>query len=117
MLARRFAGILGLPLLLTVAVSRAEHTGRIEPPDGFVASPGRSEMRQERGPLVPEVPEAPSTVIPYGQAPPRSATPFASPFPPNHLTPSPVLPFHPNRPLMPPSSSPVPYPGGGRLGR
>jgi hypothetical protein len=120
MFARHFAGIIGLTLLLTVAVSRAEHTGRIEPLDGshgVVASPGRSEMRQQRGPLVPEVPEALSTAIPYGQAPARSATPFGSPSPPNQLTPAPVLPFHPNRPLMPPSSAPVPYPGGGRLGR
>ena len=120
MFARHFAGIIGLTLLLPVAVSRAEHTDRIEPLDGshgVVASPGRPEMRQQRGPLVPDVPQAPSTAIPYGQPSARSATPFGSPSPPNQLTPAPVLPFHPNRPLMPPSSAPVPYPGGGRLGR
>lgn len=118
--AREFAGIIGLGLLLTVGVSQADNAGRIEPLDGghsVIAPPGQPDIRQEHGPLVPEGPEFPSTTTPHDQASPRATTPFGSPPSPNQLTPAPVLPFHPNRPLMPSSSTPAPHSGVGRLGR
>lgn len=59
---------------------------------------------------------------PHGDLNQRTVTPFQSLAPPNQLTPAPVLPFHPNRPLVPSTSSPAPIapnPGssGRRLGR
>jgi hypothetical protein len=70
---------------------------------------------------VPDIPVPPER----SQATPR--TPFGTPTPPNSLTPAPLLPFNPNRPLMPtpstpPASAPPPGSGGGsssggRLGR
>lgn len=48
----------------------------------------------------------------------HTTTPFGAPSPPHQLTPAPVLPFHPNRHLMP---SPIVTPnapwGGEHLGR
>src|SRR5262245_50295052 len=69
---------------------------------------GRSETN-----LAPTEP-APLSPVPHGDANQRSVTPFGSPQPPNQLTPAPVLPFHPNRPLMPQSTPPS---GSGRFGR
>jgi hypothetical protein len=116
---RELAGIIGLGVLLTVAVSQANNVPRIEPLGGgqsVIVPPGRPDIRPEHGPLVPAAPEIPFTAIPHGQMPPPVTTPFGSPPSPNQLTPAPVLPFHPNRPLMP-SSAPPPRSGGGRLGR
>ncbi|HEU4500859.1 MAG TPA: hypothetical protein VFR82_04345 [Nitrospira sp.] len=51
-------------------------------------------------------------------APEQTTTPLGVPSPPHQLTPAPVLPFHPNRHLIPsptvPSNGPM---GGGHLGR
>jgi hypothetical protein len=59
---------------------------------------------------------------PHGEVNQQIVTPFGSPQPPNQLTPAPVMPFHPNRPLLPaPSPAPSAVPnsgvGGGRFGR
>lgn len=51
---------------------------------------------------------------PLGDVNQQFVTPFGSPQPPNQLTPAPILPFHPNRPLMPQSP---PNSGSGRFGR
>lgn len=65
---------------------------------------------------------APLPPGPHGEVNQRIMTPFGSPQPPNQLTPAPVMPFHPNRPLLPapsPAPSAVPNSGisGGRFGR
>ncbi|HEX8750796.1 MAG TPA: hypothetical protein VF732_06750 [Nitrospira sp.] len=70
---------------------------------------GRSETN-----LAPTESAAPLSPVPHGDMNQRLVTPFGSPQPPNQLTPAPVLPFHPNRPLMPQSAPPS---GGGRFGR
>jgi len=57
---------------------------------------------------------APSSPAPHSGMNERSVTPFGSPQPPNQLTPAPILPFHPNRQLLPQSP---PNSGGGRFGR
>jgi hypothetical protein len=43
----------------------------------------------------------------------RMFTPLGAPWPPNQLTPAPLLPFHPNRPLVTPPSGPGFPPGPG----
>jgi hypothetical protein len=53
---------------------------------------------------------------PHGGTPPSAVAPsFGTPSPPSHLTPAPILPFHPNRPLMPPPAV-VPPPATGSFG-
>jgi len=48
----------------------------------------------------------------------HTMTPLGVPSPPHQLTPAPVLPFHPNRHLMPsPTAPPNAQLGGGYLGR
>ena len=48
----------------------------------------------------------------------QTTTPLGVPSPPHRLTPAPVLPFHPNRHLIPSPTSPPHAPlGGGQLGR
>lgn len=66
-----------------------------------------------RANLAPTESAPPLSPVPHGEVNQRSVTPFGSPQPPNQLTPPPVLPFHPNRPLMPQST---PNSGGGRSG-
>jgi len=117
--ARKFAGIIGTAVLLTAGLSQAGSAGHIEPLDGTqgvtrsVNEPGSP---SERGPL----PHGESYLprgMPQGDASPRTTTPFGGPLPPNQLTPAPVLPFNPNRSLMPSASAPPPSSGSGRLGR
>ena len=117
--ARKFAGIIGTAVLLTAGLSQAGSAGHIEPLDGTqgvtrsVNEPGSP---SERGPL----PHGESYLprgMPQGDASPRTTTPFGGPLPPNQLTPAPVLPFNPNRSLMPSVSATPPYSGSGRLGR
>lgn len=67
-------------------------------------------------------PSAPLPPGPHGEVNQPIVTPFGSPQPPNQLTPAPVMPFHPNRPLLPapppaPSAVPNSGVGGGRFGR
>src|SRR5574342_19780 len=49
-------------------------------------------------PIEPTVPLSPG---PHGEVNQRAVTPFGTPSPPSQMTPPPLLPFHPNRPLMP----------------
>ena len=119
MVARKFAGIIGTAVLLIAGLSQAGSAGHIEPLDGTqgvtrsVNEPGSP---SERGPL----PHGESYLprgMPQGDASPRTTTPFGGPLPPNQLTPAPVLPFNPNRSLMPAPMTPMPFSGGGRVGR
>ena len=106
-------GAIGAIVVLTGGFSHAGNEGRIEPLDGMhslgVASTGK------------EHPQAPQGVAPNDAGRPSAGTPFGEPLPPSHLTPAPVLPFNPNRALMPSPHSPSPsapgFPGGGRSGR
>jgi hypothetical protein len=117
--ARKFAGIIGTAVLLTAGSSNAGSAGRIESLDGTqgvtpsVNEPGSA---SERRPLSHGESYLPLG-MPQGDASPRTTTPFGGPFPPNQLTPAPLLPFNPNRSLMPSASAPPPYSGSGRLGR
>ena len=69
---------------------------------------------------VPHAPNAPlitpSTSAQPGDHGRHHTTPFGSISPPHELTPSPLLPFHPNRPIMPSSAPATPHTGG-RFGR
>ncbi len=60
-------------------------------------------------------PSRPSS-LPPGDNERHNTTPFGSISPPHELTPAPLLPFNPNRPLMPYSAPPTPHTGG-RFGR
>lgn len=118
MSARTCAGIAVMVLLLP-GVSLADNAGRIEPLDGthsLIGPAGGSELRQERNPFAHRDSRAPAAEVPHSD-PPSARTPFGEPVPPSRLTPPPVLPFNPNRPLMPPATSPGPFLGGGRAGR
>ena len=106
-----FAAILGAIVVLAASPLQADNAGRLEPLDGMQSLTGPASepgIRSERSPLL---------AVPQGELSPRATTPFGTPLPPNQLTPAPVLPFNPNRSLMPPSSTPAPSSGGGRLGR
>jgi hypothetical protein len=113
---RKIAGIIGAAVLLTAGLSQAGSAGHVEPLDGTsqVGDPaGETEMRPRSS-----LPRTGSTVpVPQGELSARGTTPSGGPWPPSQLTPAPVLPFNPNRPLMPVPSAPAPYSGGGRLGR
>lgn len=61
--------------------------------------------------------ESPVGLRPHGDLENGNRSSFGTPLPPNNLTPSPVLPFHPNRALSPPPSSQPPAGGTGRFGR
>ena len=116
---RKFAGIIGTAVLLTAGLSQAGSAGHVEPLDGtqgVTRSVNEPESPSERGRL----PHGESYLplgMPQGDASLRTTTPFGGPLPPNQLTPAPVLPFNPNRSLMPSASAPPPYSGSGRLGR
>jgi len=117
--ARKFAGIIGTAVLLTAGLSQAGSAGHVEPLDGtqgVTRSVNEPESPSGHGPL----PHGESYIplgMPQSDASPRTTTPFGGPLPPNQLTPAPVLPFNPNRSLMPSASAPPPYSGSGRLGR
>jgi len=115
---RTFAGLAVMVMLLP-GVSRAENPGRIEPLDGIhnrIGPASGSELRRERDPFARQDSRTPPAAVPHSDLPPMR-TPFGEPVPPNRLTPAPVLPFNPNRPLMPPAASPGPSSGGGHVGR
>jgi hypothetical protein len=137
MRAQKFAGILAVAgLLMTAAFSQAGNAVRIEPLDGtqnVTSSTSAPETRAaEHGPL-PRGDSQPSPFTPpQGDVSMPATTPFGTPLPPNQLTPAPVLPFSPNRSLIPSSvapshppnparaetrANPSPYSGSGRLGR
>ncbi len=127
----RIAGwLITTAMVLTTAVTRAEvavvqspHGSRVTITDLGNGIGMQSDPHGQGGAVVmPPEPTIPLPPGPHGDQNQRAVTPFGSPSPPNQLTPAPVLPFHPNRPMMPsPSSPPTAAPhsnsGGGRLGR
>jgi hypothetical protein len=118
--ARKFAGIVGAAVLLTAGFSQAGNAGRVEPLDGthgVTRSANDQGTSSEHGPLSHGGSQLPALGVPPGDPSPRTTTPFGGPLPPNQLTPAPVLPFNPNRSLMPSPSTSPPYSGSGRLGR
>ena len=118
--ARKFAGIIGAAVLLTAGFSQAGNAGRVEPLDGIqgvTRSANDPGTPSERGPLPHAESQLPPLVVPQADPSPRTTTPFGGPLPPSQLTPAPVLPFNPNRSLMPSPSTAPPYSGSGRLGR
>jgi hypothetical protein len=109
--ARQLAGIIGVTVLLAAGLSQADSATRVEPLDGMQSLTAPGGIRPEGDARVP------APAVPHGPLP-RTTSPFGGPSPPNQLTPAPVLPFHPNRPLMPSPSAPAPYySGGGHAGR
>jgi hypothetical protein len=117
--AWKFAGIIGAAVLLTAGLSRADSAGHVEPLDGtqgVTRSANEPATFSERGRLPHGESQLPALGVPQGDPSPRTTTPFGGPLPPSQLTPAPMLPFNPNRSLMP-SASPPPYSGSGRLGR
>jgi hypothetical protein len=113
--ARELAGFLGAAMLLAGGLSQAGNTTRLEPLDGTQSVTGSATEPANRGPLLPRDAQPPALATPQGDSSSRAVTPFGGPLPPNQLTPAPVLPFNPNRSLMPSPSTP--YSGSGRLGR
>jgi hypothetical protein len=133
---QKFAGIIAAAWLLTTAAfSQAGNAVRIEPVEGMqsvTSSASAPEIRSEAGPLLPGDPQSSGFRSPHGDPSTRTTTPFGSALPPNQLTPAPMLPFNPNRSLIPSPSAPshppnparaetranpAPYSGSGRLGR
>lgn len=109
--ASAVARILGAAVLLVAGLSQADNASRIEPLDGTqsMTSPAtKPGIPSERRPL---------RGVPQGDVAPQATTPFGGPLPPNQLTPAPVLPFNPNRSLMPSPSAPAPSSSSGRIGR
>jgi hypothetical protein len=135
MAAQKFAGIIAAVVVLAASSGQSGNAGPVEPLDGMqrVTSPSSEPgLRSERGPLLPASPQSSAFMLPQGDPPSRTTTLFGSPLPPNQLTPSPVLPFNPNRSLIPPPSAPshppnparaetranpAPFSGSGRVGR
>ena len=114
----KFAGMMAAGgLLIGAAVTHAGNAVRVEPLDGAQSltreadAPG---IRSDRSPLLrPDARPSPLTP-PQGDLGSGTATPFAAPLPPNQLTPAPVLPFNPNRSLMPASPAPLHPPNPAR---
>jgi hypothetical protein len=127
---RTLAGIIGVTVLLAAGLSRADSATTVDPLDGTHSVGAAGGPRSEGGPLLPREGRVPAPGAFQSPVPPT--TQFGTPSPPNHITPAPVLPFHPNRPLMPSPSAPShppnparaetranppPSSGGGRPGR
>ena len=114
-----FEGIIGIVLLLNTGYLQSVHASGLEPLDGrhgVFGSDRSSERRPERGPLLPSESQTPAAAPAQGNVS-SHATPSGEPSPKNQLTPSPVLPFNPNGPLMPSPQTPPPVSGSGRMGR
>jgi hypothetical protein len=100
----KLAGFIAAIVLLSGGFSRVGKAGGIESLDGMhslgVPSPGK------------EPPQAQQPVHPNDAARPPAGTSFGEPLPPHQLTPAPVLPFNPNRSLMPSPGTlpPLPHP-------
>jgi hypothetical protein len=128
--AQTCPGIIAAAVLLAVSSSQPGNAGPVEPLDGMQGITSASSVPahgSERGPLLPVHPSS-ALMLPHGDPPSR----FGSPMPPNQLTPAPLLPFNPNRSLVPAPSAPphppnparaetranpAPYSGSGRVGR
>jgi hypothetical protein len=126
---RTLAGIIGVTVLLAAGLSRPDSAIAVGPLDG-THGVGPAGGPPSGDPLLPREGRVPAPGVFQSPVPPT--TQFGSPSPPNHITPAPVLPFHPNRPLMPSPSgpshppnparaetraNPPPSSGGGRPGR
>ena len=113
--AKKLSGTLAaaVPLMLLLASSpQAGSPGHVEPLDG--AQSATSSLSEPR---IPAPLSPPMAVVPQGDLSPRVTSPSGGPLPPNQLTPAPVLPFNPNRSLMPSPSAPASSSGSGRFGR
>lgn len=136
MAAQKFSGIIAAAgLLMVAAFSEAGNAVRVEPLESMqtvTSSAGAPEIRSQHSPLLPGDSRSSAFSSPQGDPSSRTTTPFGMPLPPNQLTPAPVLPFNPNRSLIPSPSAPshppnparaetranpAPYSGSGRLGR
>jgi hypothetical protein len=107
------SAVIAVCLLFAAALSQAANAGRMEP-----LGDSRSLSIASGAPD----PQIPSPQAPQGDSSPRAVTPHGSLVPPNRLTPAPLLPFNPNRSLMPAPAAPAhppnpPFSGGGRPGR
>ena len=127
---RTLAGIIGVTVLLAAGLSLDERATAVEPLDSTHGVGAAGGPRSESGPHLSREGRVPAPGVFQSPVPP--ATQFGTPLPPNHITPAPVLPFHPNRSLMPSPSAPSdppnparaetranppPSSGGGRPGR
>jgi hypothetical protein len=136
MAAQKLSGIIAMAgLLMAAAFSEAGNAVRVEPLESMqtvTSSAGAPEIRSQHSPLLPGDSQSSAFSSPQGDPSSRTTTPFGIPLPPNQLTPAPVLPFNPNRSLIPSPSAPshppnpartetranpAPYSRSGRLGR
>jgi hypothetical protein len=114
--ARELAGMTGVTVLLVAGLSQADSATRVEPLDGTQHLSATGPIRPEGDPLVPQ--DGGRVSAPgVSRSPVPPTRPFGVPSPPNQLTPAPVLPFHPNRPLTPSPFAPAPHSGTGHPGR
>jgi hypothetical protein len=119
MRTRMLTGIIGLALLLNPGDFQSVHASGMEPLDGrhvILNCERSSEKPPERTALLPPNSATAAIGASQGRVPPNG-TPSGAPSPPNQLTPAPVLPFNPNRPIMPAPTAPSPSAGSGRLAR
>ena len=107
--ARALAGLLGAAVVLIGLLSQAGNIARLEPLNGTqpaTSSASEPANRPQHGARLHRDGPPPALTAPEGDLSSRAATPFGGPMPPNHLTPAPVLPFNPNRSLVPAPSAP-----------
>ena len=113
----RIDGLVAVALLFPVSLAQAG-VGVLQQSDGSSAritdlGNGIGIITDPHGtaipaPLPPRLDSIP--LGPQGRQAPETVTPFGSAAPPAHLTPSPVLPFNPNRTLSPSPSIPSSIP-------
>jgi hypothetical protein len=95
--------------MVPAGLAQAQEVVTESPPGihGSMTRPGNGErIQSERGPGV-SLQEYLSLSLPRPQTGVSQGTvsPFGAPSPPSRLTPAPLLPFHPNRPLVPSPST------------
>jgi hypothetical protein len=108
MRAKLFAGIIAAAIAAAAGLSPAENAERLEPLGGAQSVKGLSDTRAGRSPLDTRL------FVPQADFAPPATAPSGGPLPPHQLTPAPVLPFNPNRPLMPAPTAPSYAPNPGR---
>ena len=106
----KFAAMMaGGGLLIISTFSYAGDRVRVESLDStqsVISSADAPGIGSDPSPLFRPDARSSTPALPRGDAAARTTTPFAAPFPPNQLTPPPVLPFNPNRSLMPAPAAP-----------